>query len=239
MIRLDMSEYMERHTVSKLVGSPPGYVGFDDGGQLTEKVRRKPYCVLLFDEIEKAHPDVFNILLQILEDGRLTDSKGRVVDFKNCVLIMTSNLGAHSIEKNRIGFESVREDTTAYEAMKERITEELKRSFRPEFLNRIDDIIVFHRLNEQDTRAISRLMLTEISRRLSERGIKLSYTPAAADELAKKGFDPEYGARPLRRLIQQTVEDRLSEDILEGKIKLSDDVKMCVEGGELVFKSSK
>ena len=237
MIRLDMSEYMEKHTVSKLVGSPPGYVGFDEGGQLTEKVRRKPYSVLLFDEIEKAHPDVFNMLLQILEDGRLTDSKGRVVDFKNCVLIMTSNLGAHSIEKNRIGFGAVREDSTAYEAMKENITEELKRSFRPEFLNRIDDIIVFHRLDESDTRAISRLMLDVVAKRLKERGIILSYTDEAADKLADNGFDREYGARPLRRLIQQTVDDNLSEQILEGNIKLSDTVEMYLdEEGKFAFR---
>ncbi|MBQ4062378.1 MAG: ATP-dependent Clp protease ATP-binding subunit [Christensenellaceae bacterium] len=237
MIRLDMSEYMEKHTVSKLVGSPPGYVGYDEGGQLTEKVRRKPYSVLLFDEIEKAHPDVFNMLLQILEDGRLTDSKGRVVDFKNCILIMTSNLGAHSIEKSRIGFGAVREDTTAYEVMKQNINEELKRSFRPEFLNRIDDIIVFHRLDENDTRAISRLMLDVVAKRLKERGITLSYTDEAADKLADNGFDREYGARPLRRLIQQTVEDNLSEQILEGNIKLSDTVEMYLdEKGEFAFR---
>ena len=242
MIRLDMSEYMERHTVSKLVGSPPGYVGYDEGGQLTEKVRRHPYSVVLFDEIEKAHPDVFNILLQILEDGRLTDAKGRTVDFKNTVLIMTSNLGAHSLEKrNRIGF--VQEDDaqkaqTDYAEMKEHIFEELKHSFRPEFLNRIDDIIVFHRLMEEDIHRISRLMLDSIIKRLAERDIKLSYTDEAANKLAQMGFDEEYGARPLRRLIQQTVEDRLSEKILDCSVKLGDTVEMFLDGEEINFRTA-
>ncbi len=238
IIRLDMSEYMERHTVSKLIGSPPGYVGFDDGGQLTEKVRRKPYSVVLFDEIEKAHPDVFNILLQILEDGRLTDSRGRTVDFKNTVIIMTSNIGASRIgAKSKIGFGQAEEDPSGYEHMKEHMMEELKRSFRPEFLNRIDDIIVFHNLDEEDTLKIAALMLKSIAQRLTERNIHLSYTDEVVAKLAKMGFDAEYGARPLRRLMQQTVEDKLSEEILEGNVRLGDDVRMELSGDEFVFKA--
>ena len=236
MIRLDMSEYMEKHTVSKLIGSPPGYVGFDEGGQLTEKLRRRPYSVLLFDEIEKAHPDVFNILLQIMEDGRLTDSHGRMVDFKNCVLIMTSNLGAHDImNKRKIGFVEEMTSSSNYESMQEKIMEELKRSFKPEFLNRVDDIIVFQRLNEEDTKKIVTLMLNRVVDRLKERNVFLAFTDEAKDYLAKQGFDENYGARPLRRAIQQMVEDTLSEEILEGKIKIGDNVKMHVEGGKPVF----
>ncbi len=238
IIRMDMSEYMERHTVSKLIGSPPGYVGFDDGGQLTEKVRRKPYSVVLFDEIEKAHPDVFNILLQILEDGRLTDSRGRTVDFKNTVIIMTSNIGASRIgAKSKIGFGQAEEDPSGYEHMKEHMMEELKRSFRPEFLNRIDDIIVFHNLDEEDTLKIAALMLKSISQRLTERNIHLSYTDEVVAKLAKMGFDAEYGARPLRRLMQQTVEDKLSEEILEGNVRLGDEVRMELSDDEFVFKA--
>ncbi len=238
IIRMDMSEYMERHTVSKLIGSPPGYVGFDDGGQLTEKVRRKPYSVVLFDEIEKAHPDVFNILLQILEDGRLTDSRGRTVDFKNTVIIMTSNIGASRIgAKSKIGFGQAEEDPSGYEHMKEHMMEELKRSFRPEFLNRIDDIIVFHNLDEEDTLKIAALMLKSIAQRLTERNIHLSYTDEVVAKLAKMGFDAEYGARPLRRLMQQTVEDKLSEEILEGNVRLGDEVRMELSGDEFVFKA--
>ena len=237
IIRLDMSEYMERHTVSKLIGSPPGYVGFDDGGQLTEKVRRKPYSVVLFDEIEKAHPDVFNILLQILEDGRLTDSKGRTVDFKNTIIIMTSNVGAHSIgSQKKIGFRDSDKKENAYEDMRENILEELKRSFRPEFLNRIDDIIVFHKLDESGILQIANLMLKSIAKRLKEKDIDLTYTDEAVAYLAKQGFDEEYGARPLRRLIQQTVEDRLSEEILEGKITFGGKVEMYMNEGEIAFR---
>lgn len=236
MIRLDMSEYMEKHTVSKLIGSPPGYVGFDEGGQLTEKIRRRPYSVLLFDEIEKAHPDVFNILLQIMEDGRLTDSHGRMVDFKNCVLIMTSNLGAHDImNKRKIGFTDEMGNSSRYESMKEKIMEELKRSFKPEFLNRVDEIIVFQRLNEEDTKKIVTLMLNRVADRLKERNVFITFTDEAKDFLAKQGFDENYGARPLRRAIQQMVEDTLSEEILEGTIKIGDNVKMHVEGGKPVF----
>jgi len=240
MIRLDMSEYMERHTVSKLIGSPPGYVGFDEGGQLTEKVRRKPYSVVLFDEIEKAHPDVFNALLQILEDGRLTDSKGRTVNFKNTIIIMTSNVGAHSIEKKaRIGFGAADTPASQHEDMREQILTELKKQFRPEFINRVDDLIVFHKLAEEDILAVSRLMLDDIAKRLTERNIHLSYTEAAAEVLAKKGYDAEYGARPLRRLLQQEVEDKLSEEILEGHIAIGDKVLMDAADGKIVFESQK
>ena len=238
MIRLDMSEYMEKHTVSKLIGSPPGYVGFDDGGQLTEKVRRKPYCVLLFDEIEKAHPDVFNILLQILDDGRLTDAKGRTVDFKNCIIIMTSNIGANDIKKRAMGFSNAEgedKETSDYEIMKENMIAELKRNFRPEFINRIDDIIVFHKLSKDDVSKIADLMLATVAKRLAERDIYLDYTDEAAKLLSKRGFDEEYGARPLRRVIQQTVEDKLSEEILEGTIKLGDNVKMIVKDDQIAF----
>ncbi len=232
MIRLDMSEYMEKHAVSKLIGSPPGYVGFDEGGQLTEKIRRHPYAVLLLDEIEKAHPDVFNILLQILEDGRLTDSKGRVVDFKNCVIIMTSNLGATSIDIKRIGFGAAGSGDRGYERMKEGILEELKKAFRPEFINRLDDIIVFHKLSEEHTREIVKLMLGSVTKRLEERGIYLAYEDDTVDYLAKEGFDENYGARPLRRMVQQIVEDKLSEEILEGKISIGDSVRMFMRDGK-------
>jgi len=238
LIRLDMSEYMEKHAVSKLIGSPPGYVGFDEGGQLTEKLRRSPYSVLLMDEIEKAHPDVFNILLQILEDGRLTDSKGRVVDFKNCVIIMTSNLGAHGIESSKqIGFSATPMDG-GYERMKEGIMEELKKAFRPEFINRLDDIIVFHKLNEAHTREIVKLMLKNVAQRLEDREIYLDWTDEAVNHLASEGFDEIYGARPLRRMIQQLVEDALSEDILEGRISIGDKVQMAMEKGKPVFEKT-
>lgn len=236
MIRLDMSEYMEKHTVSKLIGSPPGYVGFDDGGQLTEKIRRNPYSVLLLDEIEKAHSDVFNILLQILEDGRLTDGKGRTVDFKNCVIIMTSNIGAYGIENSKqIGFSATQADD-GYDRMKEGILEELKKEFRPEFLNRLDDIIVFHKLSKEDIKSIAGLMLDVIVKRLSDRDIFLSYTDDAVAYLAEHGFDDSYGARPLRRMIQQLVEDELSEEILAGTISLKDKVQMYLKDGKPAFK---
>ena len=236
LLRLDMSEYMEKHAVSKLIGSPPGYVGFDEGGQLTEKIRRNPYSVLLLDEIEKAHPDVFNILLQILEDGRLTDSKGRVVDFKNCVIIMTSNLGAGGIEAKKIGFAAEASADSGYAQMKQGILEELKMAFRPEFINRIDDIIVFHKLSKEHTKQIVRLMLGNVIKRLEEREIHMSYTDDAVEYLAKEGFDENYGARPLRRMIQQLVEDHLSEEILEGKISIKDRVQMYLKDGKPEFK---
>ncbi len=235
LIRLDMSEYMEKHAVSKLIGSPPGYVGFDEGGQLTEKIRRHPYSVLLLDEIEKAHPDVFNIMLQILEDGRLTDSKGRVVDFKNCVIIMTSNLGATNIDVKRIGF-AVEKGDRGYESMKQGIMEELKKAFRPEFINRLDDIIVFHKLSPEHTKQIVKLMLGSVIKRLEEREIYLTYSEDAVEHLAKEGFDENYGARPLRRMIQQIVEDELSEEILKGHISIKDHVAMYMQDGKPAFK---
>ncbi|MFA7573364.1 MAG: ATP-dependent Clp protease ATP-binding subunit [Lutispora sp.] len=221
MIRIDMSEYMEKHTVSRLIGSPPGYVGYEEGGQLTEKVRRKPYSVVLLDEIEKAHPDVFNVLLQILEDGRLTDGKGRTVDFKNTVIIMTSNVGANTIKKQKVmGFTSnTGEKEEAYERMKDNIMEELRRSFRPEFLNRIDDVIVFHQLEEDHLKSIVDLMLKVLVKRISELNIEIEVSEEAKALLVKKGFDPVYGARPLRRAIQKMVEDKLSEEMLAGNVK--------------------
>ncbi len=238
LIRLDMSEYMEKHTVSKLIGSPPGYVGFDDGGQLTEKVRRRPYSVVLFDEIEKAHPDIFNTLLQILDDGRLTDSHGRTVDFKNTVIIMTSNVGASTIGKRRaIGFSNnANQDAAEHENMKETLLAELKKAFSPEFLNRVDDIIVFHKLDESNTKEIAKLLLGTVAKRLEERNIYLSYTEDTIEELAKQGFDPEYGARPLRRVIQNSVEDALSEELLKGDIKLGDKVEMYMNEGKFAFR---
>ena len=235
LIRLDMSEYMEKHSTSKIIGAPPGYVGFDDnGGQLTEKVRRKPYSVILFDEIEKAHPDVFNILLQILDDGRLTDSKGRVVDFKNTIIIMTSNNGVSQINKMRkLGFND--EDDKAYEDMKEQLMESLKESFKPEFLNRIDDIIIFHQLTQQETRQIAKILTDSLAKRLAENGMKLEVSDKALDYLAEKGYDKEYGARPLKRVIQRMVEDRLSEEILKNTIHSGQTVLVDFDGNELTF----
>ncbi|WP_138205876.1 ATP-dependent Clp protease ATP-binding subunit [Haloimpatiens lingqiaonensis] len=237
IIRIDMSEYMEKHAVSRLIGSPPGYVGYEEGGQLTDKVRRHPYSVVLFDEIEKAHPDVFNIMLQILEDGRLTDGKGKTVDFRNTIIIMTSNAGAATIKKQRaLGF-SVLEDEreTEYEKMKENIMQELKRTFRPEFLNRIDDIIVFHQLEQIHLTKIVGLMLNEVARRLKEQDIEIGFDEAAEEFLAKSGFDSTYGARPLRREITKVVEDKLSEEMLKGNILKGDRVKVTEENGSLIF----
>jgi ATP-dependent Clp protease ATP-binding subunit ClpC len=238
LIRIDMSEYMERHTVSRLVGSPPGYVGYEEGGQLTEKVRRKPYSVVLLDEIEKAHPDVFNILLQILEDGRLTDSKGRTVDFRNTVVVMTSNVGAHTIRKQKtIGFTATENVVDSeYEKMKENIMEELKKTFRPEFLNRIDETIVFHALDDKDLKQIAKLMLDSVAKRLAKQEIYLDVTDQARDYMTKEGFDVTYGARPLRRVIQRMIEDNLSEEILAGRIKVGDKVVVDFNGDKLVFK---
>ncbi len=239
MIRIDMSEYMEKHTVSRLIGSPPGYVGFDEGGQLTEKVRRKPYSVILFDEVEKAHPDVFNILLQILDDGRLTDAQGRTVDFKNTVVIMTSNVGAHTIRKQKtLGF-TVSEDDLAkneYEKMKENIMEELRRTFRPEFLNRIDDIIVFHALEREHIGEIVDLMLEDLRKRLQDLNINLEISNEAKVFIADKGFDAQFGARPLKRAIQKMVEDKLSEELLKGTIKSGSDVLVDLSGDKLVIR---
>jgi ATP-dependent Clp protease ATP-binding subunit ClpC len=213
LIQLDMSEYMEKHSVSRLVGSPPGYVGYDEGGQLTEAVRRKPFSVVLFDEVEKAHPDVFNTLLQILEDGRLTDSQGRAVDFKNTILIMTSNLGTSDLRKAAIGF-GKGSDSITHERMKEKVNQALKAHFRPEFLNRIDDTIVFHELTKEEVIAVADLFITRLRDQLGLQGLGLELSAKAQEYLAEKGYDPELGARPLRRAIQQYVEDVLSEKIL-------------------------
>ncbi len=238
MIRIDMSEYMEKHTVSKLIGSPPGYVGYDEGGQLTEKVRRNPYSVVLFDEIEKAHPDVFNILLQILEDGRLTDGKGKTVDFKNTIIIMTSNAGANTIKRQKaLGFATAKDSINSeYEKMKDNVMEELKHTFRPEFLNRVDDIIVFHSLEEKDLKQIVKLMLKTVVGRLKEQNIDITVDESAEDYLAKAGFDPTYGARPLRRAITKAVEDKLSQEILKGNVKKEDSILLTMENDVLAFK---
>ncbi len=240
LVRIDMSEYMEKFSVSRMIGSPPGYVGHDEGGQLTEAVRRKPYSVVLFDEIEKAHPDVFNILLQVLEDGRLTDSTGRTVDFRNTICVMTSNVGAADVEKNSraLGFSSTGKgemSARSYERMKESMLEELKRTFRPEFLNRVDELIVFHPLDEENILRIAGLMVGSVAQRLKERGIALSWDDNVLQYLAKEGFDPTYGARPLRRAIQRMVEDDLSEEVLSGRIKLGDTVRMGLAEDHLTF----
>ena len=238
MVRLDMSEYMERHTVSKLVGSPPGYVGYNEGGQLTEAVRRKPYTVLLFDEIEKAHPDVFNMLLQILEDGRLTDSKGRVVDFKNTLIIMTSNIGSKVIEKgaNTLGFDFATEDPneSQYNRLKSLVNEELKQYFRPEFLNRLDEIIVFRQLTKDEVKEIAEILLKDIFKRLTKQGISLKVTDKFKDRLIEEGYNPSYGARPLRRAIMRLLEDSLAEEILSGRVKDGDTAVVDVnEAGQV------
>ncbi len=232
MIRLDMSEYMERHTVSKLIGSPPGYVGYNEGGQLTEAVRRRPYTVVLFDEIEKAHPDVFNMLLQILEDGRLTDAKGRTVDFKNTLLIMTSNIGSKVIEKGggSIGFEfSDNQSDAQYNRVRSLVNEELKNYFRPEFLNRLDEIIVFRQLSKEEVKQISDILLVELFGRLTEQGISLSVTERFKDRLVEEGYSPSYGARPLRRAIMRLLEDVLAEEILSGRVKDGDSAIVDVD----------
>ena len=236
LIRIDMSEYMEKYSVSRLIGSPPGYVGYEEGGQLTEKVRRKPYAVILLDEVEKAHPDVFNILLQILEDGRLTDGQGRVVDFKNTVIVMTSNAGAHELKRQRsLGFGSSENTEKAYDTMRENIMEEVKRTFRPEFLNRVDEIIVFHALEQSEIDQIARLMMRSVEKRLAERGICLTVDEDALKLISAAGYDLQYGARPLRRAIQRMVEDALSEEILMGHIRLGDEVRGVNRDGELKF----
>ncbi len=231
LIQLDMSEFMEKHTVSRLFGSPPGYVGYDEGGQLTEKVRRKPFSVVLFDEVEKAHPDIFNSLLQILEDGRLTDAQGRVVDFKNTVIIMTTNLGTRDISKGfNMGFTKEHDAQGTYERMKAKVQDELKQHFRPEFLNRVDDIVVFHQLTEDEIITIVDLMVAKVDLRMRDRDMGLELTPAAKALLAKKGYDPVLGARPLRRTIQREIEDVLSEKILFGELKAGQIVVVDVEG---------
>ena len=239
MSRVDMSEYMEKHSVSKLIGSPPGYVGYEEGGQLTEKIRRHPYSVVLFDEIEKAHPDVFNILLQILDDGILTDAQGRRVDFKNCIIIMTSNVGASSIlEPKRLGFSAESSKAADEEKMKQNVMDALKETFRPEFLNRVDDIIVFNKLSDDDIKKIASLMLDEVKDRISRRGITVSFSDEVTSLLAKEGFDPVYGARPLRRAIARRVEDGLSEEILSGRIGEGDTVAAELRDGSIVYEKA-
>lgn len=226
MIRIDMSEYMEKHATSRLVGSPPGYVGYEEGGQLTERVRRKPYSVVLLDEVEKAHPEVFNILLQVLEDGRLTDSKGRLVDFRNTVLIMTSNVGASELQRNKfVGF-NLGDETQEHKDMKSKVTEEMKKTFRPEFLNRIDETIVFHSLEKKHMKDIVKLMIKQVQKRVEEQELNFTITDRAIEKIADEGFDPEYGARPLRRSIQKNIEDLLSEALLKGEIHKGEDVKV-------------
>ncbi|MCC6445904.1 MAG: ATP-dependent Clp protease ATP-binding subunit [Armatimonadetes bacterium] len=240
LIRIDMSEYMERFAVSRLLGAPPGYVGYEEGGQLTEAVRRQPYSVILLDEIEKAHPEVFNILLQVMEDGRLTDAQGRVVDFKNTVIIMTSNIGAHLITReSTVGFRSaqaVDEDARAYDSMKHRILDEMKRTFRPEFLNRVDDVIVFHALTSDQIVQIVELMLSRVNIQLQSQGMSLVVSDTVKRFLAKEGFDPSYGARPLRRAVQRMIEDTLSEEILLGKYSSGDTIHVDMENEQIAFK---
>lgn len=241
IIRVDMSEYMEKHSVSKLIGSPPGYVGFDEGGQLSDKVRRNPYSVILFDEIEKAHPDIFNILLQVLDDGRITDAQGRMIDFKNTIIIMTSNAGAERImSPKKLGFMSNEDDKADYDSMKKNVMEVVKTMFKPEFINRIDDIIVFHALSKEDTAKILNIMEKEIADRIKKQmDITIKMTPAAKNHILETSYDKKYGARPLRRALQNMVENQLAEEILSGRIKQSDNVKISVHNKKLVFEKSK
>ena len=243
LIRLDMSEFMERHTVARLVGAPPGYVGYDDGGQLTEAIRRKPHSVVLLDEIEKAHPDVYNILLQIFDDGHLTDAKGRKVDFRNAVVIMTSNLGSDLIKRDTtLGFASMQSGEQAFEQdyirMKDKVMGEVKRFFRPEFLNRIDETVVFHALNREHILSIVDLMLDEVRVQVREQGREMEVSQAARQLLGEKGYDPHMGARPLRRMIQNLVEDRLSDELLAGRFNLGDTINLDTEDGEIVVRST-
>ena len=238
MIRIDMSEYMESHSVAKLIGAPPGYVGYDEGGQLTEKVRRKPYSVILFDEIEKAHPDVMNMLLQILDDGRLTDSQGRSVNFKNTVIIMTSNVGARLLsDKKSLGFsantDKKQEENKEYEDTKKEVMSELKKQFRPEFINRIDEIIVFHKLGQNEITQIIDIMLKRVQKRLQDQNYKIEIDQTAKDLIAKNGVDDNYGARPLRRAIQNLIEDKIAEAILDGKIKPNKPAKVTSQDDKI------
>jgi len=243
MVRLDMSEYQEKHTVSRLIGAPPGYIGYEEGGQLTEAVRRRPYRVILLDEVEKAHPEVFNSLLQILDDGRLTDGHGRTVDFKNTVVIMTSNVGVELIRREMgIGFaakKEARDQKQAYEAMKEKVLAEMKKTFRPEFINRIDEIIVFHQLTEEQLRDIVELLVKDLQGRLADRKLNLELTAAAKAWLVKQGYDPVYGARPLRRAIERYVENPLSAKILQGEFGDGDTVLVGVGDDGLTFSLKK
>ncbi len=240
MIRVDMSEFMEKHSTAKLIGSPPGYVGYDDGGHLTELIRKKPYSVVLFDEIEKAHPDVFNIMLQILDDGRLTDSKGRHINFKNTIIIMTSNVGASMITTtSKLGFStSDDESKDKYEKLKETVTEEMKKAFRPEFLNRIDETIVFAHLKQEEIREIVDLMLKDLFKRLAERELSVEVTDEVKDHLAKNGYSEAYGARPLRRLIQRKIEDNLAEEILSGKYSQGDTIRITLVDDKITFEKA-
>jgi len=232
MIRIDMSEYMERHAVSRLIGAPPGYVGYEEGGQLTEAVRRRPYAVILFDEIEKAHHDAFNVLLQILDDGRLTDGQGRIVDFKNTVIIMTSNIGS-----DRILEFSGKTDSVAYDRMKEAVLTEMRHHFRPEFLNRVDEIVVFHSLTEEDLKKILQTQLERLRSRLAERHISIELTPRAETHLAREGYDPVYGARPLKRAIQKELETPLGKRLLAGQIKDGDKVIVDWKDNQFTFET--
>ena len=237
MIRVDMSEYMEKHSVSKLIGSPPGYVGYEEGGQLSEKVRRHPYSVLLFDEIEKAHPDVFNILLQVLDDGHITDAQGRKVDFKNTIIIMTSNAGAQSIiEPKKLGFATVENEKADYNRMKSNVMEEVRRIFKPEFLNRIDEIIVFHVLTKEHMKKIVGIMTKELQQRCREQlDLELKITDGVKQYIVDKAYDPKYGARPLRRMIQTKLEDTLADELLSGAIKRGSTVTVRIRKDEIVF----
>jgi ATP-dependent Clp protease ATP-binding subunit ClpC len=244
MIRLDMSEFMERHTVSKLIGSPPGFVGYDEGGQLTEAVRRRPYTVLLFDEIEKAHPDVFNSLLQVLEDGRLTDAKGRVVSFKNTILIMTSNIGSKVIEKGggSLGFDFSEDSMaeTRYKQIQAKVNDELKQYFRPEFLNRLDEVIVFRQLTKDEVKRIADLLLDQVMNNITERNITIEVSEAMKERLVAEGYDPSFGARPLRRAIARLIEDNLAEAILEGRVNNGDTVLVDLDDdGQVMIQPAK
>ncbi|HMF38672.1 MAG TPA: ATP-dependent Clp protease ATP-binding subunit, partial [Isosphaeraceae bacterium] len=231
LIQIDMSEYMEKHNVSRLIGAPPGYVGYEEGGQLTEKIRRRPYAVVLLDEIEKAHPDVYNMLLQIMEEGRLTDSFGRNVDFKNTIIIMTTNAGAEVTSSSNIfGFDRGRDEASSYEQMKERLKVAIEKYFRPEFLNRLDDVIVFHALNKQDLKQIVDIELAKIRGRMADRGLELMLTDDAKDFLIARGYNPDYGARPLRRAIENMIENPLSEEILRGSFTGKNTIVVEVEG---------
>src|SRR5262249_25525810 len=231
LIQIDMSEYMEKHNVSRLIGAPPGYVGYEEGGQLTEKIRRRPYAVVLLDEIEKAHPDVYNMLLQIMEEGRLTDSFGRNVDFKNTIIIMTTNAGAEvTSSSSQFGFPGLRDDATSYETMKERLKVAIEKYFRPEFLNRLDDVIVFHALNKENLKQIVDIELSKVRSRLADRGLELVLTDEAKAYIIEKGYNPDYGARPLRRAIENMIEDPLSEEILRGTFKGKDTITVVVAG---------
>ena len=235
LISLDMSEYGEKHTVSRLFGAPPGFVGFEEGGQLTEKVRRKPFSVILFDEIEKAHPDIFNSLLQILEEGRLTDGQGRVVDFKNTVIIMTTNLGSKGIAGGPVGFQLEGDTKVGYETMKGKVNEELKKHFKPEFLNRVDDVIVFPQLKKEELLQIVDLFVKDLGERLMDRDMRIEVSDAARERLIEIGYEPSMGARPLRRAVQREIEDPLSEQILGAELEAGDLVKVGFEGGEFTF----